>query len=72
VETKDAQGIMSTSSIPSDRGDRRSAHRDPAERGTFARRIECDGAPRDARLAPARGGGYRELEAWTRRREARS
>jgi len=60
---------MSISTIPADRHEPR---RDSQERGTFTRRIECDGAPRDARSAPARGGGLREPEAWARGRDARS
>ena len=59
---------MSMSSIPADR---RGEWRDEAQRGTFARRIECDGTRRDAQAAPARGGGLREADAWARRLHAR-
>ena len=60
------------SSTPADRGaDRRNARRDDAERGTFARRIECDGGRGPLWAAPARGGGLREPGAWTIRRDER-
>lgn len=42
---------------------------DREERGTFARRIDCDSSPRTrAGDAPARGGCIRERGAWERSR----
>lgn len=59
-----------SSSTPGDRGaERRNVRRDDAERGTFARRIDCDGASGPMRAAPARGGGLREPGAWSGRRD---
>ena len=59
------------SSIQTDRaGDRRmSALPADADRRHFTRRIECDGTRGPAHGAPARGGGLREPDAWTRRRD---
>lgn len=58
------------SSTPADRRtERRNAPRDQAERGTFARRIDCDGEPGPMRAAPARGGGLREPGASGGRRD---
>jgi hypothetical protein len=47
-------------------GDARGAHE---ERRTFARRIDCDSAPRPAAsCGPARGGAPRDRDFWERSR----
>lgn len=47
-------------------GDSARAARDDQRR--FARRIDCDAAPRQARVAPARGGSARDRDGWERSR----
>ncbi|HET7461347.1 MAG TPA: hypothetical protein VFJ82_08855 [Longimicrobium sp.] len=60
------------SSTPADpRAERRNARGDEAERGTFARRIDCDGERGPMRAAPTRGGGLREPGAWRGPRDER-
>ena len=60
------------SSIHTERGGERRMSGLPVDadrRQPFTRRIECDGTRGPAHGAPARGGGLREPDAWTRRRD---